>query len=386
VIRARELARTPKKKRRHNGWQQKKRDAESSTRRAALAFLRWARLHGLSLAAAASLLRLRPRTLRAWEESWAAARLAPRLRGRPLQLPDRTARDLVIALFLLLGPGVSVALVRELLPELARRQIEDLQARYRSVWRKKKSTLLHVLRWKRPGAVWTMDFADAPLPVDGLYPKILAIRDLGSGKLLASLPAEHADAETVCRLLLALFLRYGPPLVLKSDNGSHFIDQIVGALLGAWLVTQLLSPPRLPAYNGSIEAGIGGLKTRAHHEAARHDRPGEWTCDDVEAARLLANSSAQPFGRSGPTPDQAWDRRIPISPEERTAFLAKLEELRLLTRQERGVLPGIDLPTHEHNAIERIAIARALHALGLLEFKRRRIPPRIPQAKWRKIS
>ncbi|GMV84091.1 MAG: hypothetical protein AMXMBFR7_52750 [Planctomycetota bacterium] len=31
----------------------------------------------------------------------------------------------------------------------------------------------------------------------------------------------------------------------------------------------LLSPIYYPQYNGSAEAGIGSLQTRAHHEAAR---------------------------------------------------------------------------------------------------------------------
>jgi hypothetical protein len=29
---------------------------------------------------------------------------------------------------------------------------------------------LHVLDWQTPGRVWAMDFAQAPRPIDGLYP------------------------------------------------------------------------------------------------------------------------------------------------------------------------------------------------------------------------
>jgi hypothetical protein len=42
-------------------------------------------------------------------------------------------------------------------------------------------------------------------------------------------------------------------------------------LLDRWQVFALLSPPRLPRYNGSVEAGNGSVKTRVRQEAARHD-------------------------------------------------------------------------------------------------------------------
>jgi hypothetical protein len=43
----------------------------------------------------------------------------------------------------------------------------------------------------------------------------------------------------------------------------------------------LLLPPEFARYNGAIKAGIGSLKTRVFFEAAPHDRPCDWTCDDV---------------------------------------------------------------------------------------------------------
>jgi hypothetical protein len=83
------------------------------------------------------------------------------------------------------------------------------------------------------------------------------------------------------------------------------------------------------------EAGIGGLQTRAHCEAARHDRPGEWTCDDVYAAGLLAN---------------------------------------------------IDLDRWSQAAVNGVAIGRACVALGLLQFRRKRFAPPISRKITRFIS
>ena len=69
------------------------------------------------------------------------------------------------------------------------------------------------------------------------------------------MPDESADF--VVGTLLILFLRFGPPLVLKADNGSAFDNDQVRGLLAAWGVTLLLSPVRRPQYNGSIEAANG---------------------------------------------------------------------------------------------------------------------------------
>jgi hypothetical protein len=132
-----------------------------------------------------------------------------------------------------------------------------------------------------------MDYTEPPGAVDGVYGSILVVRDLSSGMQLMALPVEAATAEETTAALEALFRAYGAPLVLKSDNGSAFTAEGVERFLEACEVYHLLSPPRLPSYNGACEAGIGSLKTRAHHESARNDRPGEWTCDDVEAARII---------------------------------------------------------------------------------------------------
>ena len=51
----------------------------------------------------------------------------------------------------------------------------------------------------------------------------------------------------------------------------------------------LHSPPACPRYNGSIEASIGAISTRAHHAAAAHGHPDYWTTTDVEIARSGAN-------------------------------------------------------------------------------------------------
>src|SRR5205085_6405858 len=103
--------------------------------------------------------------------------------GRPPSYADRDTRNLVIAAFHLLGPGLGLPTLQQLFPALARRDLEELVRRYRFVYRKRRRSFCHTLRWTTPGAVWAIDFTEAPLPIDNEYSYILAVRDLASGNV-----------------------------------------------------------------------------------------------------------------------------------------------------------------------------------------------------------
>jgi transposase InsO family protein len=278
----------------------------------------------------------------------------------------------VIGLMRLL-PRVGVPTLEALFPEVARAELIDLRRRFRRVYRRKNTLLVHALRWSGPGAVWAIDYSTPPSPIEGEYGELLAVRDLASGKQLAWLPVHHADATTACDLLEALFREHGSPLVLKADNGSPFHAEETQGLLDRENVVALFSPPRTPRYNGACEAGIGSMKTRTHHASALHDHPGQWTSDDCEAARLQANELARPWAAAGPTPDQAWDQRHPITAAQRVAFQAALDQEQMRAREEEGYDLHSVLGYHDQAALDRVAIRRALVALGVLLFSRRRI-------------
>jgi hypothetical protein len=167
-----------------------------------------------------------------------------------------------------MGPHASVAALRELFPEVPRASLEETLRRARRIFRRRHRWLIHTLRWTRPGTVWAIDFTEPPMPVDGVYERVLLVRDLASGKQLLALPCRGEGSEVVLSALQHLFARHGPPLVLKSDNGSAFTSREVQARLHLSGVFSLLSPPRTPEYNGSIEAGIGSLEVRAFYESA----------------------------------------------------------------------------------------------------------------------
>jgi hypothetical protein len=262
-----------------------------------------------------------------------------------------------------------------LCPEMARREIQDFLRRYRRVYKRRHRLLVRVLHWHRTGAVWAVDFAEPPWPVDGQYRRLLAVRDLAGGFQLAWLPVVDESARTACDVLVALFRAHGPPLVLKSDNGSAFIADQMRTLLAVWQVWHLRSPPDLPEYNGACEAGIGSMKTRTHHQAARAGRPGVWTSDDVEAARLQANETARPWGYRGPTPAEMWAQRRPLFDAERRVFAATVQEIIDQELAFRGIDTQSKLSQSEQAAVHRAALARTLVAGGILSFTSELVAP-----------
>ena len=168
-----------------------------------------------------------------------------------------------------------------------------------------RRTQFDSLEWTRVGAVWAVDFTEAPHFIDGVYPYLLVVRELGAGFQLMALPTRDQTAQTVRHAMLSLFAAYGRPLLLKSDNGSAFKAGESRDFLAEHGVLLLPSPPRTPTYNGACEAGIGSIKTRCHEIASARGCPDPWTADDVEAARLQANASRRLPGEENSTPDEA---------------------------------------------------------------------------------
>ena len=293
--------------------------------------------------------------------------------GRPLLRASVEERNQVIDLLDELGPATGLPTLRDCFPALARAELADLLRRYRRVWKKLNTQLLHRLRWPIPGRVWAMDFADAPRPIDGLFPHLLAVRDLASGQQLLWLPVPHLTSRVVEPALASLFALHDAPLVLKMDNGSAFLaDDLQDFFAGAGVIP-LFSPPYFPQYNGAIEAGIGSLKTRTEAQAVLQGHPGHWTWNDTAAAQLQATTTARPRGERGPTADDLWRQRAAITTSERELFQVTLERRRLQARLESPQPPQQTLSQRDHRALDRKAISRTLVELGYLLFSRRRI-------------
>jgi transposase InsO family protein len=256
---------------------------------------------------------------------------------------------------------------------MARGEVQNIQARFRRIWKKNHRRLLHVLHWHHPGTVWAMDHTEPARLVDGLYRYVLNIRDLASGMQLAWLPLEDETAELADYTLEMLFHQHGPPLILKSDNGSSFIAADMHKLLTRWNVFPLFSPPLTPQYNGALEASNGAMKTRTNHQAARQGRPGCWACDDLETAQWFANQVHRPWGDRGPTRHEVWDQRALISETERAAFGLSLAQHRKAVCLAEGYTPEETLGRQAQAKVDRVAIRLALVEHGFLTFTRRSI-------------
>ena len=373
-------------RRRGPGWQRAARELEAGVRGQAVELSGWLQERGLDLGERATALGMTPRTLRDWEVRWRAGRSAVRVLGRPVRRSPLAWRNEVVGLLEELGPGVGVATLRESFPQMCRAELADLLRRYRRVWRARRRQTVYELHWLVAGSVWALAFTEAPRAVDGIYPYVLAVRDLACGQQLRWQPVAAMTTAAVLEALAGLVATYGAPLVLKSDNGSAFGAEATQRWLRAAGVQMLFSPPYWPAYNGAIEAGIGSLKARTEGSASRAGRPGAWTWQDVARAQAEANATSRPRGERGPSAAELWGQRREMRGAERDAFAASVARHEGEIRAQEGIIMEAVLSHREQSRIQRQAVRRALGEHGYLWFLRRRIPPPIRRRKVTKLT
>ena len=277
------------------------------------------------------------------------------------------------------GPSVGLPALRCLFPKVPRGVLEELLSRYRRVWRRRYVQRGFRLSWHQAGTVWAIDHSQPKHPVEGIYPYLLAVRDLASSRQLAWHPVQTVTAEETLPILEVLFLEHGAPLVLKSDNGSAFVADDLRGVMKQQDVAQLFSPPRRPAYNGALERSNGVLKTYTHQHALAEGHPFRWTSDDLEHARQLANTISRPWGHRGPTPDEAWQARKPISAPQRGEFRAALQRHRTQANQDLGLDEQTGLSGSDAARRDRLALSRVLEELGYLTKQRVRRAPKKPK-------
>ncbi len=345
--------------------QQPRRCLERRIRREAVAFVRWAEATGLPSDVAAERLGLLPRTLRRWRRRWRRDRLPATDRGRPRQLADPITRSAVVEVLEEWGPSVGVPALKTMFPTVVRSELGACCRDYRRGLYIAATDDACQLTWHGPGRVWATDFTKPPVPIDGLFPYVLLVRDLASSRQLLAMPALAPTAEAAMAALQELFLQHGPPLVLKADNGSSFIAEEFMDLLGQNSVAPLFSPPVTPQYNGSIEAGNGSLKSHARHEALRHGRC-VWTSDDLEAACTSANIFARPWGDTGPSPEQRWQSRRPITVAERRHFQKTLAAIKTQVMLEKDLRPEDLIRRAVRADVDRTATRETLKRLAYL--------------------
>ena len=398
--------------------QRHRRERECRARKAAVAYAERAAQQKVPQRRAAAFLGMSPRTLRYWKNRHTKddAKGGPEVqyRGRkPVSCDVESRNEVIRFLHNVAGPAVGIPALRALFRSMPRVILEDVLRRYRHFWRRRYREDGFELTWHQAGAVWAMDFSEAPHPIDGIHPYIFAVRDLASHQQLAWEPVADETAESALPILQRLFAEHGPPLVLKSDNGSAFISDMIRSAMLAEVVAQLFSPPRYPQYNGALERsnGVHKIHTQQHAIIERH--PYRWTSDDLEHARQLANTISRPWGPTGPTPEQAWRQRSPITDDERQRFQRALAKARIEAAHDLGldladtstdpettqnlshgragtnlhVAFGSALKVADRARLDRLALSRVLEELGYLTKKCVTRPARKPRRpSWEELK
>lgn len=133
-----------------------------------------------------------------------------------------------------------------------------------------------------------------------------------------------AKSDDVYAYLEDAFEQYGPPLVLKHDGGSIFHEAAVEALLEAYQVISLTSPPHYPPFNGKMERTIRDIK--GYERAMRPCNPDLSLKERLEETiRDLNDERPRPM-LGGRTAKEVYEQdRIPLM--ERKRFYAKVLHL-----------------------------------------------------------
>lgn len=342
-----------------------RRKAERSVRKRAVAWVRLARQKGKRLSAAAKSLRLPVTTLHRWWKCWLKEHCPAKPIGRPVRRPAPERRNLVIRTIVREGVNLGVVPLTGLFPEFPRRELADMKRRIGILWRRLIAWSWLEVNWLRPGSVWAVDLARPLAPIGGTMQMIVAIRDLSSHYQLAWEPVANGSAPVTLSVWKAIGDLHGYPLVRKNDNGKTFIPWERELADAAPPQVVLWSPPRTPRYNGAIEAGIRWMKERTETAAAMAGHPGIWTPEDCNWARQQANRLARPWGPGGPTPQEVWENRTPLSEAERGAFTTLWATV---YKEQTGCNRE-----GEDRELDREVTRLALERSGLIEYRRRPI-------------
>ena len=340
-------------------------------------FAQWARERECSAGETAAVIGLPRRTLSCWCRALVLDGLAVRPRGRPLLEVPLEQCDSVRCFLDDRGPIVGLPSLQCHYGQMPRVVLGEILGSFRDSWRRAHQRMIQELEWDRPGAIWAMDFTHPPRLIDGAFPAILNVVDLGSRQQLCWLPVEHEDSATLQDVLGKLFKEHGAPLVIKSDNGPAFRAQATKEMLSDWRVFPLFSPPYLASYNGVCERANQTMKLTTAHVAERAGRGHWWRSEDLEEARMMANQVRRLWGASGPSPNEKWDARNQPSLDERQIMWQEIERRRAQLRQAREIDSQENLSHYAQAEVDRDAASPVLAELGYYQVKRRRFTPAI---------
>lgn len=277
--------------------------------------------------------------------------------GPEPKLPDALRRNDILMVIHASAGRISVEELREAFPGVTRQAIRALQRRYLKLTRKRERRSAPYLSWELEGAVWAMDHTDFQGGIEDTGRSVLVVRELATGATLYAGPCGY-DAASVCLVLDLLFQEYGAPIAMKCDNGSGFIAEDTKLLLAMYGVLALYSPPGIPSYNGSCEAGVGSIKSRALDFAAAR---GELVAsrNDLHMAQEQANVNV------------VVAPCRPMVEALRGEVWSRYRKWEARVREEQGLAPDGVLDHAEQASLDRFAVGKALTETKILMIRRR---------------
>jgi transposase InsO family protein len=238
--------------------------------------------------------------------------------------------------------------------EISRRRFQQLVQEERH----RLSLNMKRIQWLLPGTVWSVDATHYRGRV------LVPLQDLASRYRFTPLLGTCEDGGQIATFLDAAFHHYGPPLLLKRDNGGPFNCHEVNAVLAEHKVLPLNSPPFYPPYNGAMERSIRDWK---RHLSKRLLCPAP---DPVMAAvveTIAHELNHQPRrclkGKSACQIHHDPALRLPIDPRSRDHILNLLMSHFCRNLQ---IMPA--RTQHAVSAVWRLTVTSWLRCQGLISF------------------
>ena len=143
---------------------------------------------------------------------------------------------------------------------ISRRQLQGMVAMARHDLNASHRQNLRRIHWRVPNTAWTMDPCEyGRRDADGAH--LNQMQDLASRYKFDPMAGAIPCGEEISGYLAANFDRFGPPLLLKRDNGGNLNHAAVNGVLAEYFVLPLNSPVYYAPYNGAIEEAQAELKS-----------------------------------------------------------------------------------------------------------------------------
>jgi hypothetical protein len=141
----------------------------------------------------------------------------------------------------------------------------------------------------------SVDFV-GPLPKDQVDNQYICTCVCGFCGFAKAFAVEAATAVVAAHCLISIIARYTAPTRIRSDRGTHFVNEIIQELLRIFHITGIVTPPYRPQANGIVEV-TGGQVVR--HLRALVEKPEArelWSVILPLAARIINHTFKEWLG------------------------------------------------------------------------------------------